>query len=468
MRRPGVGKTEIDMLNGPLAGPMLRFALPLVLGSLLQLLYNAADVIVVGRFAGSESLAAVGSTGAVSNLMITLLIGLSLGAGVTVAQRRGAGDLEGVRRAVHTLILISLAGGAVFGCAGFFAALPVLRLMNTPDDVIGLAALYMKVIFLGVPVNMLYNFSASILRAIGDTRRPLVYLSVSGLVNVALNLLLVIVFRMGVLGVALATLTSQALSALMTVAYLARTNACVRISRRYLRFDLPSLRMILRIGIPAGLQSAMFSFANTLIQSTVNTFGSVTVAGCAAAANVEGFVYVCQNSFAVTVTNFMGQNVGARKFERAGKVLRTGMLMGAVAGFGVGTAAALSGGTLLRLYTSDAAAVAMGREKLIVEGLTYGLCALMDCYSGALRGMGCSALPMVISLTGSCLLRIVWLNTVFPLAPQIMTVFAAYPVSWGVTTLVYVFFYRRVRGNLLRCGGVDSWGRGAGAAEGAA
>ena len=449
------------MVNGPLTGPMLRFTLPLVLGSLLQLLYNAADVIVVGRFAGSESLAAVGSTGAVSNLMITLLIGLSLGAGVLVAQRRGANDLEGVRRAVHTSILLSVAGGAVCGCGGFFAARPVLLLMNTPEDVVDLAALYMRVIFLGVPVNMLYNFSASILRAIGDTRRPLLYLSLAGMVNVALNLLLVIVFRLGVLGVALATLTSQVLSALMTVVYLARTNACVRISRRHMRFDLPSLKTILRIGIPAGLQSAMFSFANTLIQSTVNTFGSVAVAGCSAAGSVEGFVYVCQNSFAITVTNFVGQNVGARKFERVGRVLRTGMLMGAAAGFGVGSLAAFSSGTVLRLYTTDAAAIAMGREKLLVEGLTYGLCAVMDCYSGALRGMGCSTLPMAVSLTGSCLLRIVWLNTVFPLAPEIMTVFLVYPVSWGVTALAYVFFYRRVRNNLQRCGAVDGWGRGA-------
>lgn len=440
----------IDMTEGAILPKLLRFILPLALSGMLQLLYNAADVIVVGRYAGSTSLAAVGSTGALVNLLVNLFVGLSIGASVLTAQYYGAQDAKNVSETVHTSMLLSVFGGVVVGLLGFFACRPLLELMGSPEDVIDLSTLYLRIIFAGMPAQMVYNFGAAILRAVGDTRRPLYFLTISGIINVGLNLFFVIVFDMGVAGVALATIISQCISAALVVICLMRSEGSFRLILRELRIHRHKAAQVLRIGLPAGLQGIVFSLSNMLIQSSVNSFGSVVMAGNAAAGNLEGFIYNAQNSVYQGALTFTGQNVGARKYDRIGKICLTCSLTVTAVGLALGLSAYAAGRTLLGIYDSDPAVIEYGLIRLRVFGYTYFLCGLMEVMVGMLRGMGCSFMPMIVSLLGSCVMRVIWIYTIFRAYPTLNVLYVSYPISWILTAGTHFVCYLVIRGRLLK------------------
>lgn len=436
---------EIDMLNGPVMPKLLSFALPLMLSSMLQLTFNAADVIVVGRFEGDAALAAVGAPGALINLLINLFLGLSVGANVVVAQCYGAGSFKDTSESVHTSVALSLFGGVGVGLFGFFMAGTFLGMMNTPAEVLPLATDYMRIYFLGMPANLLYNFGAAILRAVGDTRRPLTYLTVAGVVNVALNLLFVIVFHMGVSGVALATIISQAISAALVVLCLVRTDGPIHLDIRRVRLVRDKVLRIAKIGLPAGLQGMVFSISNVMIQSTVNSFGKSAVAGNTTASNLEGYVYVAMNSIYQAAITFTGQNVGARRYDRISRVARDSLL--AVLGIGVALGGLLFLGKqwLFRIYTNDEAVIAAATMRTNTIALTYFLCGTMDTTVGLLRGMGASVMPMVVSIVGVCVFRIVWILAVFPLNPTLTMLYISYPISWALTFAAHLACYFYVK-----------------------
>ena len=415
-----------------------------MLSSVLQLTFNAADVIVVGRFEGSEALAAVGAPGALINLLINLFLGLSVGANVVVAQCIGAGDHRGSDEAVHTSVAVSLISGLVVGMVGFLFAGFFLRLMNTPAEVLPLATAYMRVYFLGMPANMLYNFGAAILRAMGDTRRPLTYLTVSGVANVLLNLLFVITFHMGVSGVALATIIAQCISATLVTLCLIRSDGFIHLDPRRIRIRGDKLIRIARVGLPAGLQGMVFSISNVLIQSTVNSFGKDVVAGNTTASNLEGYVYVAMNSIYQAAITFTGQNVGARRYERISLVMRDALL--AVSGIGIvmGGLLFLFKPWLFRIYTSDPAVIAAATVRTTIFAPTYFLCGMMDTSVGVLRGMGSSVRPMVTSMLGACVFRVLWIVAVFPLSPTLNMLYMSYPISWIITLSAHLVNFRLV------------------------
>ncbi|MDY5015162.1 MAG: MATE family efflux transporter [Eubacteriales bacterium] len=449
-------KYTIDMTTGPILGKLLRFILPLALSGMLQLFYNAADIIVVGRYAGSTSLAAVGSTGALVNLLVNLFVGLSVGASVITAQYFGARRDEDVSETVHTAMLLGLIGGVIVGVIGLAAARPLLHLMASPDDVIDLSALYLRIIFLGMPAQMIYNFGSSILRAVGDTRRPLYFLAFSGAVNVLLNLLFVIVFDMDVAGVALATIISQILSALLVVQCLMRSDGSFKLRLHGLCIKKDKLFQLIRIGLPAGLQGIVFSLSNMLIQSSVNSFGSVVMAGNAAAGNLEGFIYNAQNSVYQGALTFTGQNVGAKKYERISRICLTSLLTVSTIGIVMGLTAYAFGPTLLGIYDPDPNVISYGMIRLRVFGYTYFLCGVMEVFVGMLRGMGCSFLPMVVSLLGSCVLRIIWIYTVFAVFHTLNILYISYPISWLITAGTHFICYLVIRKRLIRRAGLPS------------
>lgn len=432
---------EIDMLNGPVLPKMLSFALPLVLSSVLQLTFNAADVIVVGRFEGDAALAAVGAPGALINLLINLFLGLSVGANVVVAQAYGANDYRGTGEAVHTSIALSLLGGVSMGIFGFFAAGFCLGLMRTPAEVLPLATAYMRIYFLGMPANMLYNFGAAILRAVGDTRRPLTYLTIAGVVNVALNLLFVIVFHMGVQGVALATIISQMISAALVILCLIRSDGAIHLDPRKIRFHGRKVAQICKVGLPAGLQGMVFSISNVLIQSTVNSFGKTVVAGNTTASNVEGYIYVSMNAIYQAAITFTGQNVGAKKYHRISRVARAALTTVAGIGLALGAVLWVFMKPLFHIYTNDEAVVSAAAIRSTVIAPTYFLCGMMDTTVGLLRGMGASVVPMVVSVLGACVLRILWIMFIFPLNPTLNMLYISYPVSWFITFCAHMVCY---------------------------
>ena len=436
---------DIDMLNGPVLPRLLSFALPLMLSSMLQLTFNAADVIVVGRFEGDAALAAVGAPGSLINLLVNLFLGLSVGANVVVAQCCGEGDYRQTGEAVHTAVALSLVGGVLVGVFGFLLAGPLLGKMSTPADVLPLATSYMRIYFLGMPANMLYNFGAAILRAIGDTRRPLAYLTLAGVVNVVLNLLFVIVFHMGVSGVALATIISQLISATLVTLCLIRTDGAIHLDVRRVRLYPDKVWRIAKVGLPAGLQGMVFSISNVLIQSTVNSFGKTAVAGNTTASNLESYIYVAMNSIHQGAITFTGQNVGARKFDRISKVCGASLV--AVTGIGLllGGFLMLAKDWLFRIYTNDAAVIAAAGLRSSIIAPTYFLCGMMEVMAGVLRGMGSSLTPMVVSILGACVLRIIWILTVYPLDPTLTTLYLSYPVSWLVTFAAHTVCYTVIR-----------------------
>ncbi len=441
---------EIDMCNGPLFGKILIFAVPLMLSGMLQLFFNAADIIVVGQFVGHTALAAVGSTGSLINLLVNVFVGLSVGTNVLVARYYGARDAKHLHETVHTSVLTSVLSGAALIVIGLILAEPLLTLMGTPDDVLDQAALYMRIYFVGMPASMLYNFGAAILRAVGDTKRPLYFLFISGIVNVILNLVLVLVFHLGVAGVAIATVTSQVISAVLVALCLIRTDAPYRLELKKLRIHKSKLLEIIKIGLPAGMQGAVFSISNVLIQSSINSFGSTVMAGSTAASNIENFVYTAMNALYQTALSFTGQNVGGGKYKRIGKIMRICVLDVTAIGILLGGGAYLCGSTLLSIYTSDPQVIQYGLERMMFVCLPYFLCGIMDTLVGSLRGMGYSIMPMIVSLTGACVLRIVWIMTIFQMNPTLSTLFLSYPVSWFVTALAHFICYLIVHHRFMK------------------
>lgn len=447
MRRPNY---EVDMLSGPLVKPILMFAIPLMLTGILQLLFNAADIIVVGQFAGSTALAAVGSTSSLINLIVNLFMGMSIGASVVVAQNFGAGKWKDVSQAVHTAMGLSLVCGILVMILGIVVSRPLLHLMGSPDDVLDQAALYMKIYFIGMPASMMYNFGAAILRAVGDTRRPLYYLSIAGVINVVFNLIFVIVFHMGVAGVAIATVISQCVSVVLIVLCLIRTDGCIHLDIKHVKITKDKFIEILKVGIPAGLQGSVFSISNVLIQSAVNSFGSMVMAGNAAASNLEGFMYTSMNSIYQANLTFTSQNVGARQYNRIGLILRRCILTVTVIGVSLGGLFYVLGPKLLRLYTTDPEVVQMGMMRLTIFTTTYFLCGWMDVLVGSLRGMGSSIMPLIVSVLGACVFRIVWVYTIFAANRSLATLYISYPVSWVITAAAHFICYLYVKRKLLK------------------
>ena len=444
-------KYEIDMCSGPLPGKILLFALPLMATGVLQLLFNAADVIVVGHYAGGDALAAVGSNGAIINLIVNVFIGLSIGASAVVAKYYGAQEEQEVSETTHTAMLLSFFSGIFVMVLGYFLATPILRWMDTPPEVLSLASLYLKIYFLGMPGCMVYNFGAAVLRGIGDTRRPLIYLFLSGIVNVILNLILVIQFQMSVAGVAIATVVSQYLSAGLVLWCMFRTNGCYQLIRHEFKIHKDKLMMILKIGIPAGVQGAIFSISNILIQSSVNSFGSIAMAGNAAAVSIEGFVYTCMNSVAQAALTFTSQNVGAHKWARLRGITLICLGIVIVVGQGLGLLAFYFGQPLLAIYApGQPDIIAMGMVRLSFVAATYALDGIMDLLAGIVRGMGSSLAPMFVTLIGACGLRIVWIYTIFQWHHDLGTLYLSYPISWIVTSLAHLVCYFVVKNRLLK------------------
>ncbi len=448
--------TSMDMTRGSLWKNIIVYTIPIILTSLLQLTFNAADLIIVGRYCGSTSMGAVGATTALSQMIVNLFIGLSVGAGVGVAQGVGARDGEQVHRIVHTAIPTAIVSGLILTAIGIPLARPLLGVMKTPDNLIGLSTLYLRVYFCGMIFMMVYNFGTSILRAVGDTTGPLIILAISGVCNVLMNLFFVIVCDMNVAGVALATAISQLIAAALVVwMMMRRTDAC-RFMFRKMRFDRNSLRRILQIGLPAGVQGALFSVSNVVIQSAVNTFGHIAVTGSAAAQNLEGFEFVCMFSFQQTTLNFVGQNAGARRFDRVKKITAISLLYVAVLAVVMSALTYIFRNFLLGIYITDSPeAIELGVVRLVYVVVPFLLCGMMDTTTGSLRGLGYSTAPMLISFVGYVLFRIVWIATIFqiPKYHTLECVYISNPVSWAVTLaaelLMFVYALRKVRSQAL-------------------
>ena len=435
-----LGRAQKDLTKGPILPQLLLYCLPLMITGMLQLFYNATDMIVVGQFSSPTAVGAVGACGSLVGLLVNSFIGLSVGVSVTVAQYIGAKQEKDVSEVVHTSLALAMALGLVVAAFGYSFAEGALRLMDTPETTIAEAVPYAKAYMLGIPASMIYNYCAAVLRAKGDTVRPLVFLGLSGLANVGLNLYFVIVHGMGAVGVGIATTAAQYIAMVMILVYMTfMLKDCTRIRWGQIRFHKQKLWRILRIGLPAGVQSVVFSFSNVLIQSTVNTFGENVINGNAAAASIDGFVYTAQNSVYQASITFVGQHVGARKFERINRVMFLSMGLVTAIGLGVAGLVVLFSHALLNIYVpGDEAAIAWGTQRLRVMGACYFTCGLMEVGCGALRGMGKTITPMLISIAGVCGIRILWIYTVFPLAPTMMCLYLSYPASWITTGAVQI------------------------------
>ena len=443
---------EINMTEGAILPKMLMFALPLMASSMLQLLFNAADVVVVGQFAGERALAAVGSNGALVNLLANFFIGLSIGANVLVARFYAAGQKEDVSRTVHTAITLSIISGIIMTLIGVVGARQILIWMNSPEDVLPLATLYLRIYFLGMIPMMVYNFGAAILRAVGDTKRPLYFLMISGGINVALNLVFVIVFKLSVAGVAIATVISESVSACLIIRCLIKEKGEIQLDPRKLRIDKKIMEKIISIGLPASVQGMVFSFSNVIIQSSINSFGTTVVAGNSAAANLEGFVYMSMNAFYQASVSFTSQNLGAGKTDRINKILFNAELCAIVTGLVMGRLVVFFGHPLLGLYTDSSAAILAGQKRLNVICGTYALCGIMDVVVGSLRGLGKSILPMLVSIVGVCGVRLVWIFTFFkePYFHTPFSLYMTYPVSWVITFCAHFMCYALVRRHMRK------------------
>ena len=438
---------EMDMCSGPILRKMLMFALPLMLSSILQLLFNAADIVVVGKFAGDNSLAAVGSNTALINLLTNLFIGLSIGANVVAARHYGAKAWDDLRRTVHTAMLLSMLSGALLLVLGVIGAEQMLIWMQTPEEVLPLATVYLRIYFLGMISTMVYNFGSALLRAVGDTKRPLYFLLCAGIINVILNLLFVIGFQMDVMGVAIATVISETVSALLVLRCLVKEKGGIHLELRAMRIDRKKMLQILRIGLPAGFQGVVFALSNVVIQSSVNIFGNIVVAGNSAAANLEGFVYMAMNAFYQTTLSFVSQNYGAGEQKRINRIVLLGEACVIVTGTLLGNMVVFFGNDLLQIYSNNPEVIAAGMVRLHYISMIYALCGIMDVMVGALRGIGYSIMPMIVSIVGVCVLRLIWLATVFqiPELHKIETVYLSYPVTWILTSLVYIVFFVWIR-----------------------
>lgn len=430
----------MDLTTGAVLPKMLRFSLPIMASGVLQLLFNAADIIVVGRFASDDSMGAVGSTSALINLFTNLFIGLAVGVNVIAARSHGANSKDDMQDIVHTSVLLSVLCGIVLAIVGVVFSPEILELMETTPEQLPLAVTYLRIYFLGMPAMLLYNFGSAVLRAVGDTKRPLYFLITAGVINVLLNLLFVIVFRMDVAGVAVATVISECTSAALTVICLVKENSAIHLDFRKLKLHKIVMKAVVRVGLPAGFQGVIFSLSNVVIQSSVNLFGNTVVTGNSAAASIEGFVYIAMNTFYQAAISFTGQNVGAKKYERISRILLCSQCCVIVTGLVLGWAAYLLGANLLSIYSKSPNVIAAGlvREQIILT--TYALCGCMDVMVGMMRGIGYSVLPMIVSLVGACGLRILWIATVFqmPEYHTIKSVYISYPITWAVTLLAHI------------------------------
>lgn len=441
---------QMDMIQGPIFSKLVRFSIPVIASGILQLLFNTADVIVVGRFSGSQALAAVGSTSSLINLLINLFLGISIGANVLVGQYIGAKDEPNARKTVHTGILFAFCGGIFMAMFGFFLSSTFLQMMSTPSDVLPLSTLYMKIYFLGLPALLVYDFGAALLRAIGDTKRPLYFLSISGIINVILNLCLVIFFGLGVAGVAIATVTAQLISAILILICLARQDGVLRLEKEYLHFSRDKAVKMIKIGVPAGVQGMLFSISNVLIQSSINGFGSIVMAGNTASSNIENFVYISMNSIHQSALSFTSQNMGAGQYKRIDKILLECLGIVCFVGLVLGWIAYLGSDFFLGIYSTDLEVIEVGTLRLSVICTMYFICGCMDVMVGTLRGMGASFLPMVVTLLGVCAFRVFWVFTIFKASPTLWTLYISYPVSWLITLAALVVCYISVRKKLKR------------------
>lgn len=440
------GKYEIDMCNGSLFPKIIKCALPLMAANLLQLLYNAVDIIVVGRYVGESALAAVGSTSSLISLIVNAFIGFSVGTSVVVAQNIGSKDYDKVSDACHTSVLFSVLTGVFLVVIGTIICRPLLILMGSPENVIDQATLYMKIYFLGMPAFMFTTYGSALMRTVGDTKRPLYYFSISGILNVVLNLIMVLCFNMGVAGVAGATIISQYVSAAFILIALTRNDGYIKIYLSDLRIEKDSLLSIIKKGLPVGLQSIVFGTSNVIIQSSVNSFGSAVMAGSSAAANIEGFLYTAQNTFCHVATSFVGQNFGAKNYKRIDKILLICMSVVFVIGLTLGTLVYIFGNNLLSIYApGNLEAIFYGMVRIRYIELMYFSCGIMDVFVGTIRGIGSSVTPMITSILGVCGIRILWIFTVFKQNKTLETLFISYPISWVATTLILMVAYLIIR-----------------------
>ena len=438
------------MCNGTIMDKLISFALPLMVSGILQLMFNAVDIIVVGRFSGSQALAAVGSTTALINVFTNLFIGVSLGANVLAARFYAAGKDKEMSETVHTAITLALVSGVVMAVVGLVFSRWALEIMGTPADVIDQSTLYMRIYFLGMPFFMVYNYGAAILRAVGDTKRPLMFLIVAGVINAVLNMFLVIAFHMGVAGVAIATVISQMISCLLVLRCLYKTDSSYQLRFSRLCMKKFYLVQIFQVGIPAGIQSTVINISNALLQSSVNSFGSTAMAGYTAANNVLGFLYASVNAVTQACMSFTSQNYGVGKYKRMDRVLLDCGILSFIIAFVLGCGSYIFGGEILKIYTEDPEVIRCGVEILSITTVPYFLCGIMDLFPGALRGMGHSGVPMILSIIGTVGTRIVWIFWIFPEYRSLYTLFISYPASWGITIVMQVICFVFVRRNVHR------------------
>ena len=443
-------KYEIDMCNGTIMDKLISFSIPLMLSGILQLMFNAVDIVVVGRFSGSQALAAVGSTTALINVFTNLFIGISLGANVLAARYYAAGKTKEMSETVHTAIALALVSGVAMAVIGVVFARGALEIMGTPDDVIAKSTLYMQIYFCGMPFFMMYNYGAAILRAVGDTKRPLIFLIVSGVINAVLNLFLVIVFHLDVAGVGIATVISQLVSCILVLQCLHHTESSYQLHLAKLRIRSVYLKQIFEVGVPAGIQSTVINISNAMLQSSVNSFGSIAMAGYTASNNIFGFLYVSVNSFTQACMSFTSQNYGVKKLKRMDRVLIDCMILSVVVTLILGSSVYVFGPELLHIYSDQADVIQYGMEIFSYTTVTYFLCGLMDLFPGALRGMGYSTVPMILSIIGTVGVRIIWIYGLFPSHRSLTFLFLSYPVSWIATIIMQVICFWFVRKKIHR------------------
>jgi len=445
--------THTDMCEGPLLRNIIKYAVPLILTGVLQLLFNAADLVVVGQFCGSNSVAAVGATSSLVHLIVNFFVGFSTGAGVAMAQAVGSNDAAKIRKTVHTAMPVAIISGVILTVVGVLFSHNFLSWMGTPLDIIGLSETYLKIYFYGAFFNMIFNFGASLLRAAGDTKNPLYILSIAGVANVLMNVLFVTVFHMDVAGVALATALSQVLSAVLVVVTLMHREDGCHFDFASMRIHMEPLKKIITVGLPAGIQASLFSISNVLIQSSINSFGASAVSGNSAAANIEGFVYMAMNAFHHTALNFTGQNIGAKKYNRLTKILLICVGCVALSGILVGGIAYLFAKPLLSIYIVDSAvAIDYGIQRMTYICLTYFTCGIMDVMNGTLRGRGKSLSTMIITVVGVCGIRVVFILTLFktPFFHSLDWLFMTYPISWVLCIFAQVIVYVIYKNKLIR------------------
>ena len=445
-------KHTIDITSGPILKKMLAFSIPLMFSSILQLLFNAADIVVVGRFSGENSLAAVGSNSSIINLVTTLFFGLSIGTNVVAARYFGAKDDKDLSETVHTAMLVSVIGGTILSVIGSLGARTFLEWMDSPDEIIDLAATYLRIYFIGIAASMVYNFGSAVLRAVGDTKRSLYFLVIAGVVNVLLNLFFVISLKLDVAGVAIATVISQFISATLVVICLMRETGAIKLRLSKLKIHKDKLKKLAAVGIPAGFQSMMFSISNAVVQSSVNSLGAIVVSGNSAAVNIEGFVYMAMNTFYQATLAFTSQVVGAGKPERIKKILLYGLGCSFTVGLFLGNTVSIFSKFFVGIYNQNPEVIQIGSSRLMIVAATYALCGMMDTMVGALRGLGYSVLPMLVSLTGACGVRVLWIKIFFSMAeyhvPQ--TIYVSYPISWAFTLTFHIICFLIVYRKAMR------------------